>query len=347
MSSPPPVSLDPLVAPDRPRPVRPGEELPLEPLAAWLRDHLEACESEEAAASGAAASGAAAEAPEGSPSLSVEQFPGGHSNLTYLLRFDGRELVLRRPPLGASVKTAHDMGREYRVLSRLHRRYPKAPRALAACEDPAVIGAPFFLMERVHGVILRRLPAGAAPAPERLRASSEAAVDALAELHAVDPAAAGLADLLTLFEEPSYVSLPRLVSQNANFDFIFIDGWHSFDYTFVDYFYSDLLLRDGGILVFDDWEMPQVHHVCWFLETHKAYERITEFSRWHPLNPLLRLKSIFTRTGRTPTWGSICAYRKIQSTTIPWNFFESEFYPYFRLYRAWLKIRGLKVKRAW
>jgi len=51
-----------------------------------------------------------------------------------------------------------------------------------------------------------------------------------------------------------------------------------------------LLLRDGGISVFDDWEMPQVHHVCWFLETHKAYERITEFSRWQPLNPLLRLE---------------------------------------------------------
>lgn len=185
MSSPPAASLAPLVAPDLPRPVRPGEELPLEPLAAWLRDHLEDGESGAAAASGAT----------GSPSLSVEQFPGGHSNLTYLLRFGGRELVLRRPPLGASVKTAHDMGREYRVLSRLHRCYSKAPRALAACDDPAVIGAPFFLMERVHGVILRRLPAGAAPAPARLRALSEAAVDALAELHAVDPAAAGLADL--------------------------------------------------------------------------------------------------------------------------------------------------------
>jgi aminoglycoside phosphotransferase (APT) family kinase protein len=173
-----------LAAPDRPRPVRPGEELPLAPLAAWLGDHLPA-----------------AATPSGStPSpLRVEQFPGGHSNLTYLLRCDGRELVLRRPPLGASVKTAHDMGREHRMLSRLHQHYPKAPRALAACDDPAVIGSPFFLMERVEGVILRRpLPAGAGgavPPPQRLRVLSEALVDALAELHAIDVAAAGLADL--------------------------------------------------------------------------------------------------------------------------------------------------------
>ena len=188
-----------VVAPDCPGPVRPGEELPLAPLAAWLRGHLPG--SVPAAAPAAAVETEAETDLSGtdmaSPSLVVEQFPGGHSNLTYLLRFGGRELVLRRPPRGASVKTAHDMGREHRVLSLLHRCYPKAPRALAACDDPAVIGAPFFLMERVQGVILRRLPAGAGsvPAPARLRALSEATVDALAELHAVDPAAAGLAGL--------------------------------------------------------------------------------------------------------------------------------------------------------
>src|SRR5438270_558707 len=79
--------------------------------------------------------------------------------------------------------------------------------------------------------------------------------------------AAGLAHRFTLLEEPSYTALPRLFEQNRRFDLIFIDGWHSFDYTFVDYFYADLLLRDGGVLIFDDWQMPQVHHVCWFLET--------------------------------------------------------------------------------
>ncbi|HVR11098.1 MAG TPA: phosphotransferase family protein [Thermoanaerobaculia bacterium] len=193
MSGPPAASPVSFAAPDRPRPVRPGEELPVGPLAAWLRDHLPGS----AAPPASPASPAAPASP--SAALTVEQYPGGHTNLTYLLRWDGRELVLRRPPLGASVKTAHDMGREHRVLSRLAGRYPKAPRALAACDDPAIIGAPFFLMERIDGVILRGLrglPAGGpVPPPERLRAVSEATVEALAELHAIDVAAAGLADL--------------------------------------------------------------------------------------------------------------------------------------------------------
>jgi aminoglycoside phosphotransferase (APT) family kinase protein len=238
---------------DRPGPVRPGEELPVTALAAWLDAQLPGPPAPGARPDGdRAAPGALRDGerpvpgaqPDGeSPALTVEQFPGGHSNLTYLLRWRGRELVLRRPPVGASIKSAHDMGREHRVLSRLHPHYPKAPRALALCEDPAVAGAPFFLMERVRGVILRRPsaarrarpgapdgtdgtggtdsaapaadPASTAPAvdpassaraadpasgvpelpPARLRALSEAAVDALAELHAVDVAAAGLADL--------------------------------------------------------------------------------------------------------------------------------------------------------
>ncbi|HVT58395.1 MAG TPA: phosphotransferase family protein [Thermoanaerobaculia bacterium] len=160
---------------DLPGPVRAGEDLALAALARWLEEQL----------------------PELAGPLAVEQFPGGHSNLTYLLRAAGRELVLRRPPFGSSVKTAHDMGREFRVLSRLADHYPKAPRALAWCDDPAVLGAPFYLMERVRGIILRspRPPAGIELPPARMRALSEAAIDGLAELHGVDFAAAGLAEL--------------------------------------------------------------------------------------------------------------------------------------------------------
>jgi aminoglycoside phosphotransferase (APT) family kinase protein len=123
----------------------------------------------------------------------VEQFPGGHSNLTYLVHVDGREAVLRRPPYGSKVKSAHDMGREFTVLSRLGGVYGRAPRVIAFCEDESLLGAKFYLMERVCGVILRRrLPAGLALDPPLVRRLSESFVDGLVDLHAVDWSAAGL-----------------------------------------------------------------------------------------------------------------------------------------------------------
>lgn len=167
--------------PDQTRPQRPGEELPVAALEPWLRDNLAVFHISDDGSS----------AP-----LEVRQFPGGYSNLTYLLRQGNREWVLRRPPFGSQVKTAHDMGREFRVLSRLGELYPKAPRALAHCDDLEVLGAPFYVMERVRGVVLRgpEAPVGFELAPERLRALGEAAIDGLVELHAVDYAAAGLGD---------------------------------------------------------------------------------------------------------------------------------------------------------
>ena len=152
--------------------------------------------------------------------LEVLQFPRGFSNLTYLLKLGDQELVLRRPPFGANIKTAHDMGREYRILSALKPVYPKVPRPLLYCPDDSVIGAPFYVMERLHGVILRNQPpvkglqapgdAGTqvkglqAPGdagtqenltPELMRGLSHALVDALVELHTLDYRKAGLADL--------------------------------------------------------------------------------------------------------------------------------------------------------
>ena len=77
--------------------------------------------------------------------IAVEQFPHGHSNLTYLLRIGGRECVLRRPPLGPVAPKAHDMVREYRVLCAVHPHFPEAPAPVAVCEDAAILGAPFFV----------------------------------------------------------------------------------------------------------------------------------------------------------------------------------------------------------
>lgn len=130
--------------------------------------------------------------------LEVWQFGGGHANLTYLLRYGDIEYVLRRPPLGPVAKSAHDMGREYRVLSVLYRGYPQAPRAFLYCEDPAIIGAPFLVMERRHGVVVRRvIPErfGGGRDPSTNRRISEALIDALADLHEVDYRAVGLGDL--------------------------------------------------------------------------------------------------------------------------------------------------------
>ncbi len=156
--------------------VRAGEELDAAPLLAYLREHLP---------------GLARDTP-----LMVEQFPSGFSNLTYLLRAGEREWVLRRPPFGANIKGGHDMAREYRLLSALHPTYHKVPRPLAYCDDNAVLGAPFYVMERVRGVIFRnRPPKGVTPIPELMRGISTALVDTLIELHQLDVNAAGLSDL--------------------------------------------------------------------------------------------------------------------------------------------------------
>jgi aminoglycoside phosphotransferase (APT) family kinase protein len=128
--------------------------------------------------------------------LRIEQFPAGFSNLTYLVHAGEQEFVLRRPPFGAKIKTAHDMNREFTILSRLRPVYAKVPRPVLYCEDESVIGAPFYLMERVRGVILRaRLPEGLTLTPDVMRRLSESFVENLVEIHGIDFLAAGLGDL--------------------------------------------------------------------------------------------------------------------------------------------------------
>ncbi|HEY0734067.1 MAG TPA: phosphotransferase family protein [Herpetosiphonaceae bacterium] len=159
---------------DQPGAVRPGETLDTERLQTFLRAQL----------------------PDASGSLQIEQFPSGFSNLTYLLRLGERELVLRRPPFGANIKSGHDMSREYRILSALYSSYPKVPRPLLYSDDLSIIGAPFYVMERVNGVILRtRLPQGLTIEPELMRHICYALIDTLVELHSLDYNAAGLGDL--------------------------------------------------------------------------------------------------------------------------------------------------------
>ena len=128
--------------------------------------------------------------------LTVRQFGGGAANLTYLLDYGSREYVLRRPPLGPVAPSAHDMARESKVLLRLWQAFPLAPRAFLFCDDESVVGAPFFVMERRQGVVIRgSIPAVYSSwrdAPARM---SRALIESLADLHAVDFEAIGLGDL--------------------------------------------------------------------------------------------------------------------------------------------------------
>src|SRR6266852_3509248 len=171
---------------------RPDERLDTSRLEPYLRAHLESAQGP----------------------LAVRQFAGGKANLTYLLRFTptlpspasggglgrgrfgAQEFVLRRPPLGPIPPGAHDMRREHRVLSVLHRRYKLAPRGLLLCEDDSIIGAVFIVEERRHGFVIRDdIPPEFAGRPELNRRIGEALVDALADLHLIVPAEIGLGDL--------------------------------------------------------------------------------------------------------------------------------------------------------
>jgi aminoglycoside phosphotransferase (APT) family kinase protein len=123
----------------------------------------------------------------------IRQFPSGFSNLTYLVTMGDRELVLRKPPIGADIRSAHDMAREFRVLSALKPVFPYCPTPLACTEDTSVIGTPFFVMERIRGIILRKdLPPGLSLSPEEAGTLCRRLVDVQAELHAIDVRAAGL-----------------------------------------------------------------------------------------------------------------------------------------------------------
>ena len=126
----------------------------------------------------------------------IDQFEGGKANLTYRLRYPGHEYVLRRPPLGPVAPKSHDMGREYRVLSALYSHYPLAPRAFLFNEDESIVGAPFLVMERRTGIVIRQeMPQQYLNQPDLFRRMSEAMVDALVALHKVDYKAAGLEKL--------------------------------------------------------------------------------------------------------------------------------------------------------
>jgi len=133
--------------------------------------------------------------PDAAAPLQVERIRGGHSNETFFVTRGGDQWALRRPPRGPLLPTAHDVGREYRVLRGLEQTNVPIPRPILLCDDTSVIGAPFYLMERVHGVVIRAALPSAFAAEETRADIGYAVIDRLADLHAVDWQAVGLGDL--------------------------------------------------------------------------------------------------------------------------------------------------------
>lgn len=159
---------------DKASDIRPGEEINSDAVAAFLKTQI----------------------PDLTGEMEISQFPSGYSNLTYEIRAGNRKMVLRRPPIGAHVDKGHDMAREFRVLKKVHGVFPLCPRPLAFCADPALIGAPFFVMEKLSGIILRKdLPQDLEFSQGQARMLCENLTDMLVKIHSIDMDATGLASI--------------------------------------------------------------------------------------------------------------------------------------------------------
>lgn len=173
---------------DETRPIRAGEELNIANLTKFLRENLDLKSDE----------------------IEISQFPAGSSNLTYSVKIGAAEYVLRRPPFGNQVQSAHDMSREFNVLAKLSPNYKPAPKPLIYCANETIIGAEFYLMERRKGLIIRgKSPEILENSPELQRKVCESFIENLVELHSFDYKKAGLENL----------------GKPANYIYRQIEGW--------------------------------------------------------------------------------------------------------------------------
>jgi aminoglycoside phosphotransferase (APT) family kinase protein len=218
----------------------------------------------------------------------VEQFPGGYSNLTFLLKASGKEYVLRKPPIGANIKSAHDMGREFKVLTALKPVYKPIPAPILFCDDEMIIGSPFYVMERVSGIILRnRVPKGMELTSSMMKSISESAVDNLAALHSIDIEAT---NLINMGKPEGYIQrqvegwIKRYVAAETDIiedmnkiaewmqGNLLPDGAPAFIHN--DYKYDNLVLDPENlnhIIAVLDWEMATVGDPLMDLGTSLAY----------------------------------------------------------------------------
>ncbi|MBO3697901.1 phosphotransferase family protein [Roseivirga sp. E12] len=251
---------------DQPKDIRKGEELDLDKLKAFLSENL----------------------PEFSGEIAVSQFPSGFSNLTYLLKSGNKEYVLRRPPFGANIKGGHDMSREFKVLSLLKPVYPKVPTPVLFCNDESVLGAEFYMMERVKGVILRgRPPKDINLSPDLMKSISEACIDNLAALHTMD---IETSDLNSFGKPEGYTQrqvegwirryykaeTDELGSMNAVANWLeeHLPLQEQISFIHNDYKYDNLVLNPDNlseIIAVLDWEMSTVGNPLMDLGTSLAY----------------------------------------------------------------------------
>ncbi len=213
--------------------VRPGEELDVAAVDRWLRG---------------IDPGLDAALPE------VTQYAGGASNWTYRLRYRTRDLVLRRPPAGTKARSAHDMAREFKVQRGLKPVFPLVPTLVGLCQDPAVLGCDFYVMERIDGLVPRaRLPEEARLGRDDVRRLCASFVDRLVELHAIDPAAAGLA---ALGKGPGY---PRRQVEGWSERYVKARTWNVPSFAAVRRWLAERVPPDAGTCVIhNDWRIDNM-----------------------------------------------------------------------------------------
>lgn len=214
------------------KPIRQGEELNVENLQAFLRENLDVKTDE----------------------IEILQFPSGSSNLTYCIKIGADEYVLRRPPFGNQVKSAHDMAREFNVLSKLSAVYQPAPKPLIYCTDEAVIGSEFYLMERRNGLIIRgKSPAQLEDSPELQRKVCESLIENLAKLHALDYQKIGLENL----GKPEGYAVRQVEGWTKRYFNAKTDE-HSELEAAIEWLNANIPASDGATLVHNDYKFDNV-----------------------------------------------------------------------------------------
>ena len=245
--------------------IRKGEELDNQKLTKYLKNIL----------------------PDFSDEISIKQFPGGFSNLTYLITEGSKEYVLRKPPFGANIKSAHDMSREYKVLSLLEPVYSKIPKPLTYCGDDAILGSSFYLMERVKGIILRNsVPKGLDLVPKDFKNLSNQTIENLVELHNLE---LEQSNLISLGKPKGYVQrqvegwtkryfkaeTDEIKAMNAAAEWMQSNMPSESQITFIhnDYKYDNLVLDTDTLAIKAvlDWEMATVGDPLMDLGTSLAY----------------------------------------------------------------------------